>query len=914
MPNKRVHELAKELGYNKQELINEINQLDLGFRVANAMVKLSEDDVERVKKALKKGEKKASSAKKTKKKAEPKKVEASDTPAPAPVVRRRKKAAVKEEPVEGEAQAASASSGVRVIRRKRKVVEQEPAAAAAEPVVEAAAPEVVEQAPAAAEAAPEPAAPEAPTPEAQPAKVAAQAEPETPAPEAPAPAAVAEQPATPESAAPSAPAAAADGAAAAVDPRGAKVLGRIDLSTMQDRMDTRRFTPAPDAGSDSSSGRRSGKRRSVEFNDDRSSGGGGYGSDNRRGGRNSRSVRDHSSIYENRRGGKRGKRGKKKEQRTKKTEITVAAEHKRVVRIEDTVTVGELGREMGVKAGMIALKLMELGMTANVNTTVDYDTASLIAEQFGYTVENVAFDIAQFYDTTEDAEDIQAPRPPIVTVMGHVDHGKTSLLDAIRSASVTSGEAGGITQHIGAYTVEAGNGTITFLDTPGHEAFTALRARGAQATDIVILVVAADDGVMPQTVEAINHSRDAGVPIIVAVNKIDKVSANPDRVKQALVEYELVPEEWGGETLFVDVSALKNQNIDVLMENVLLQAEVQDLKAAKERDAQGLVIESRLDKGRGPLASVLVRRGTLRTGDIVVIGEHYGRVRSMLDHKNEPFDVAGPSIPAEITGLNGVPEAGEPFFVVEEERDAKRITEHVAEQNRQKHLASLALSNMDILKDTLFREGGPTKKLKVIVKADVQGSIEALRHAFTKIGNDEVSIDVIHSAVGGVTENDVNLAASSSDDAVIIVGFNVRPDNRASEVAEKYNIEIMTFSIIYDAIDTLRDLLEGLLAPVEKEVIIGQAEVRDTFSAPKVGTVAGLYVTDGMLRRDARARLLRQGRIVYESTISSLRRFKDDVREVKKGFECGASMANYNDIKVGDVIEAFEIEEVAATF
>ena len=631
-----------------------------------------------------------------------------------------------------------------------------------------------------------------------------------------------------------------------------------------------------------------------------------------------REVRDSSSLYGGRGSRSRGRRdrnnrgsSRSSRQQQKKTEITTAAEHKRVVRIEDAVTVGELGKQMGVKASMLALKLMELGLKATVNTTLDFETASLIAQEFDHKVENVAFDITQFYDTSEDAHETLSGRPPIVTVMGHVDHGKTSLLDAIRRSTVTSTEAGGITQHIGAYTVETeAGGMITFLDTPGHEAFTALRARGAQATDIVVLVVAADDGVMPQTVEAINHSRDADVPIIVAVNKIDKPSANPDRVKQALVEYSLVPESWGGDTQFVEVSALKGMNIDDLIEAIALRAEIEEFRARADRDAQGLVIESQLDVGRGPIATVLVQRGTLKQGDIVVVGEHYGRVRTMADHRGSAIDMAGPSVPAEITGLSGVPEAGEPFFVVVDERDAKKITDNVAEQHRQRRMAALSKSGMDKLREVLLNSDH--KKLKVIIKGDVQGSLEALKNAFAKVGNDEVSVEVIHAAVGGVTENDVNLAASS-EDAVVIVGFNVRADNRAVEVAEKYDVQVMSYNIIYDAIDSIRALVEGMLSPVEQEKSLGQAEVRETFHAPKVGTIAGCYVTQGTLRRNAPARLYRDGRLIYESRLASLRRFKENVTEVKSGFECGTSMEHFNDIKVGDIIEAYEVIEVAAT-
>jgi translation initiation factor IF-2 len=498
--------------------------------------------------------------------------------------------------------------------------------------------------------------------------------------------------------------------------------------------------------------------------------------------------------------------------------------------------------------------------------------------------------------------------------MGHVDHGKTSLLDAIRESDVADGEAGGITQHIGAYQVEAGDhGKITFLDTPGHEAFTALRARGAKATDIVVLVVAADDGVMPQTVEAINHARAADVPIIVAVNKIDKEAANPDRVKQALTEYELIPEDWGGTTQFVKVSALTGQGVDDLVEQIALLAEVEEFKARPDRDAQGLVIEAELDIGRGPVATVLVQRGTLNTGDMVVSGQFYGRVRTMSDWRGRQVSDAAPSVPVEITGIGGVPSAGEPFFVVTEERDAKRITQNVLDQKRKEEMASRSRDAAVSLEDlsAMIREG-QIKELKVILKGDVQGSLEALRDAFAKLGNDEVQVKVIHSAVGGITYNDVNLAASSEKGAVVM-GFNVRPDSSAVETAEKYGVQILTHNIIYDAIEQVRSLLEGMLSPVVEEESVGRAEVREIFSAPKVGTVAGCYVTDGFLRRNGNCRLVRDGRIVYESTIATLRRFKDDVKEVKSGFECGLTIDNYNDVKVGDMIETYQFKEVAAT-
>jgi translation initiation factor IF-2 len=452
------------------------------------------------------------------------------------------------------------------------------------------------------------------------------------------------------------------------------------------------------------------------------------------------------------------------------------------------------------------------------------------------------------------------------------------------------------------------------LDTPGHEAFTALRARGAKATDIVILVVAADDGVMPQTVEAINHAQDAGVPIVVAINKIDKPTANPDRVKQALTEYELVPEEWGGTTLYVEVSALQGTNIEGLLESVSLQAELEDLQANPNRNAQGIVIEAELDTGRGPVATVLVQRGTLKQGDIVVSGQNYGRARTMHDDRGQEVDSAGPSQPVEITGLSGVPEAGEPFFVVDEESDARAITENVEQQRRKEEMASrakdVAAGSIEDL-SAMIQEG-EIKELKVILKGDVQGSVEALREAFNDLGNEEVRVQVIHSGVGAVTENDVNLAASS-DTAALIVGFNVRPDRRAQEIAEEHGVQVLTHSVIYDAIDQVRNILEGLLEPITEEVILGRVEVREIFKSNQAGTIAGCYVRDGEVKRDAHARLLRENRVLYETELASLRRFDDDVKEVREGFECGISLVGYDDIKEGDEIEIFEYREVSAT-
>jgi translation initiation factor IF-2 len=594
------------------------------------------------------------------------------------------------------------------------------------------------------------------------------------------------------------------------------------------------------------------------------------------------------------------------------TQITEAAEHKRVIKMEEAILVSDLAHQMGVKAGQIALKLMmELGVKgANINTPLDFDTATLLAETFGYSVEQVGFDLQKYLPKFEDVEEDYVIRAPVVTVMGHVDHGKTSLLDAIRSTDVASGEEGGITQHIGAYKVALETGAVVFLDTPGHEAFTALRARGAQATDIVILVVAADDGVMPQTVEAIAHAKDADVPIIVAVNKIDKPGANPDRVMQALTEYGLVPEAWGGETIFQQVSALNGTGVKDLVEQVLLVAEVEQYRANPKRPAEGMVIESRLDIGRGPVATVLVQEGTLRPGDVVVTASHWGRIRALTDERGRTLKEAGPATPVEITGLDGVPDAGETLYVVEDDRAARTISDHIGEQKRQKELARSAAAPTDLEALTELLGAGQLKELKVIIKSDVQGSQEALVQALTKLSTSEVKVRIVHGAVGGVTENDVNLAASSQGGAIII-GFNVRPESRAMQMAENMGISILTFGVIYDAVDAVRKLMTGMLEPVYEEAALGRAEVRDVFSIPRVGTIAGCYVTDGKVVRGGLVRLLRDNRVIYQSSISSLRRFKDDVKEVRSGFECGLSVENYNDIKVGDVIEAYEMNEVA---
>jgi translation initiation factor IF-2 len=599
---------------------------------------------------------------------------------------------------------------------------------------------------------------------------------------------------------------------------------------------------------------------------------------------------------------------KKPTKAARKTEITTPKAIKRVLKVSDAITVGDLAKQMSVKAGEVIMKLMALGVMATVNQTIDVDTATLVAHEFGYEIQKVAFEEEAILEEEPSADEKMEPRPPVVTIMGHVDHGKTSLLDRIRKTRVAEGEAGGITQHIGAYRVSTGHGDIVFLDTPGHEAFTAMRARGAMVTDIVVLVVAADDGVMPQTEEAIRHAREAEVPIIVAVNKVDKPNADPMRVRQELTKYDLVSEQWGGETIFVDVSAKTGQGIQQLLEMIALQAEVQELKANPHKRAQGVVIEARLEKGRGPVGTFLVSEGTLKVGDYVVTGVHHGRVRAMLDDMGRQVQAATPSIPVEVLGLDGVPTAGEPFNVVTDEKQAKAIAEHRQQKAREAQLAarSAKVSLADL--DRMIAEGD-LKELKVIVKADVQGSAEAVTDALGRLANEQVKVRVIHSAVGGITESDVNLATAS---AAIIVGFNVRPESKVQQLADQERVEIRTYSIIYDLVDDVKRALAGLLAPVQREHILGRADVRQIFNVPKVGVIAGCAVTSGKVTRTALVRLLRDSVVVHEGRVASLRRFKDDVREVVQGYECGIGLEGFNDLKPGDVIEAYEIQEVAA--
>ncbi len=592
---------------------------------------------------------------------------------------------------------------------------------------------------------------------------------------------------------------------------------------------------------------------------------------------------------------------------SKKTEVTVPKAIKRVIRIAEVIAVGDLAKRMGVKGGELIKKLMDMGVLVNINQLIDADVASLVAGEFGYEVEKVSLERRDLLERKEDLPEQLKPRPPVVTIMGHVDHGKTMLLDAIRKTNVVGGEAGGITQHIGAYDVELEKGHVVFIDTPGHEAFTAMRARGAQVTDVVVLVVAADDGMMPQTKEAIDHARAAKVPMVVAINKIDKPTANPEKVKKDLSEYELVPEQWGGNTLFSEVSAKQKTGIKELLDSILLQAEVLELRANPDKPARGVIIESKLDKGRGPVATLLVQEGTLKTGDAFIAGSHYGRVRAMLNDKRQKMEEALPSTPVEVVGFTDVPEAGEAFIVVSEERMAKQISLHRQEKIREKELSKLSKVSLEELYDRIKK--GEVKELNVIIKADVQGSIEAMKEALTKLSTDAVKVNILHDAVGGITETDVNLASASN---AIIIGFNVRPGPKAQSLSEQEHVDVRTYSIIYDAITDIKNALEGLLEPTYKEHILGRAQVIQVFTIRKVGTVAGSLVTDGKVVRGSHARLLRDNVVVHDGRIVSLRRFKDDMKDCNQGLECGIGIENFNDVKLGDVIESYEFEEVQA--
>lgn len=598
----------------------------------------------------------------------------------------------------------------------------------------------------------------------------------------------------------------------------------------------------------------------------------------------------------------------KKARHAAKKKVAKVPERKKAITIGDIITVKELSEKTGISVANIIKQLMDLGILATINQEIDFDTAVLIADAFGIELEYKPIktfeDILLELDTEDDPEEL-VKRAPIVTVMGHVDHGKTSLLDAIRNTSVTESEAGGITQHIGAYTIKVNDKFVTFLDTPGHEAFTSMRARGAQVTDIAILVVAADDGVMPQTIEAINHAKSADVPMIVAINKIDKPGANPDRIKQQLSEHGLIVEEWGGDVIAVPVSALQKKGIDDLLEMLLLVAEMEELKANPNRLAKGTIVDAELDKGRGPVATILVQNGTLRVGDSIVAGTAYGRVRAMINDRGRRVEEAGPSIPVEVLGLSETPEAGDIMYVVEDDKLAKQIAEERMDKEKE---AQQQVSNITTLDDFFEQiKEGEIRDLNLIIKADVRGSVEALKQSLERLSTDEVRVNTIHNGVGAINESDVMLATASN---AIIIGFNVRPVAKAHDLAKDEKVDIRLYRVIYDAIQDVEAAMKGLLDPVYREVMIGQAEVREIFRISGVGVVAGCYVTDGVIRRNAQVRIVRDGIVVHEGDIASLKRFKDDAREVPSGYECGIGVENFNDIKENDIIEAFINEEI----
>jgi translation initiation factor IF-2 len=606
--------------------------------------------------------------------------------------------------------------------------------------------------------------------------------------------------------------------------------------------------------------------------------------------------------------GWRGRKGKSKSGHEETTFVAPTEPVVREVLVPETITVAELAHKMSVKAAEVIKALMKLGSMVTINQVLDQETAIIVIEEMGHIGKPAALDTPEAFliDTGFTGELIIRARPPVVTVMGHVDHGKTSLLDTIRRTRVASGEAGGITQHIGAYHVETEKGVITFLDTPGHEAFTAMRARGAKATDIVVLVVAADDGVMPQTIEAIHHAKAAGVPLVVAVNKIDKPDSNPERIRQELVAQGVTPEEWGGDTQFVEVSAKANTNIDGLLDAILLQAEVLELQAAAEGPAKGIVIEARLDKGKGPVATLLVQSGTLRRGDMVLAGQVFGRVRAMLDEAGKVVTEAGPSIPVEIQGLSDVPQAGEDVMVLPDERKAREIALFRQGKFRDVQLAKKQAAKMESMFDQMGE--GEVQHLPIILKADMQGSYEGLAHALAKLSTDEVKVNIIHSGVGAITESDVNLALASK---AVLIGFNVRADALARKLAESSGVDIRYYNIIYEAVDEVKAALSGMLVPEKRESVIGTVEIRQVFVISKVGTIAGCYVQDGVVKRNAGVRVLRNNVVIHQGELDSLKRFKDDVKEVKANFECGLSLKNFNDLQEGDILEVFEVVEVA---
>ncbi|MDX9820428.1 MAG: translation initiation factor IF-2 [Syntrophales bacterium] len=875
MSKKRVYELAKELGMENKDLIAKLERI--GIAVKSHSSTLEEHDIERILQELKAGEPAGMEEKRIKstvirRRAVRPAVEevpaVPETPPAEPVAEKAKEAPVKEAPQKEAAPAAvpkkktakeeAAPAPVRE-QAEAPVAEKELRKKKEEPA------ETVAKAPQEAEApAPKPAPPadvkkHAPPREAPPA-AAAPAEPKPPVePKAP--------PRAPERMIVSAPPASGAERAQRAEAEKPKKKGKKPVEVLM-------AEPVPVR-----------KKSFIKKIADR---------------RDKREDADHDE---------RPSRWREEKKtavlRMKKPVITVPKAIKRRVKVGEAITVGDFAKKMGVKASEVINKLIVLGVMVGINQSIDRETATLVAGEFGYQIEPLAEGYDESLLRVETPSTNLKPRAPVVTIMGHVDHGKTSLLDAIRQTNVMEGEAGGITQAIGAYHVRIKDRDIVFLDTPGHEAFTAMRARGAQVTDIVVLVVAADDGVMGQTVEAINHAREAEVPMIVAINKIDKPGADSGKVKQALTEYGLVSEEWGGETIFCEVSAKKKVGIEELLEMILLQADIMELKADADRPARGVIIEAKLDKGRGPVATVLIQEGTLKEGDAFVAKTDSGRVRAMVDDQGRRVREAGPSMPVEVIGFSSVPQASTEFICVEDEKKARNISEYWIRKEREKELAATSKITLEQLYDRI-KEG--FKEFGVVLKADVQGSLEALTDALNKLSTSDVKLKIIHSSTGAITETDVMLASASN---AIIIGFNVRPDSRVVEIAQQEGVEVKLYDIIYNAISDVRAAMEGLLEPEWKEVVLGRAEVREVFRVPKVGAIAGSYVSDGKIAKSASVKLVRDGVVVYDGKIASLRRFKDDAREVAAGLECGVGVEGFNDFKVGDVLEAYLKEKVA---
>ncbi len=899
MSKVRVYEVAREVGLPNRELVQKIAAM--GIPVRNHMSALDPAEVERVKRALDK-EKQENV------------VEERIRPT---VVRRRvtrKKpepvAAKEAEPAESKANGKSAAAAAAAAAAKEAPA---PAPAPA-PAVEVAPAKEAEPAPKPIEVMPTPAPKKVaePAPAPAPAPVEAKAEPEPkpePKPEkVEAPAKKAE--AAPAAAAPAAEASEEEGPQAPppIEPPRRRPSQpppadeRLSHAPLPPGVVQRGKHQAPSVGNLSDDAR----KRIVEQHQQRREG------PRRR--ELGRAALGPTGRKPGRMGARPGRPGRRKlapGKKGKQTEITVPSAQKRVIRIEDNVQLQTLAQRMSLKATDVLMKLMQLGMAGvHINSNLDADTAKILASEFGYEVENVARTEEEIIGDARgefaNLDEDRTSRPPIVTVMGHVDHGKTSLLDRIRKADVAAGEAGGITQHIGAYRVDTDHGTIVFLDTPGHEAFTEMRARGANATDVVILVCAADDGVMPQTREAVNHAKAAEVPIVVAINKCDRPDAKPEQVKNELAALGLQPEEWGGDTMFVECSAITGQGIEKLLDSVLLTSELLELKANEDIPAEGTVLESYVDRGRGPVANVLVRDGTLETGDYVVAGGAWGRVRALTDDRGKQVKSAGPATPVEVLGLGDIPKAGDFFYKVTDAKKAQEVAEAAGGTGQQK-VATAARGLDDLFQ---MMQAGDVRELKLVVKADVQGSIEALVKALSDLSTDQVKVNVIHTGVGGITENDVNLASASE---AIVIGFNVRPAGQAASTAKKQNVDIRMYKVIYEAVDEVKAAMAGLLSPklVDKE--LGKAEVRQIFSIPKIGTVAGCLVTEGKMVRNAKVRLVRDSVQIWEGKLASLKRFKDDAREVASGYECGLSLEGYNDVKEKDVIECFEVEEVAAT-